>query len=31
MASSILFIIPVVILFVGMQRYFIRGITGPET
>lgn len=31
MASSILFIIPVVILFIGMQRYFIRGITGPET
>lgn len=31
MASSILFIIPVVVLFVGMQRYFIRGITGPET
>lgn len=31
MASSILFIIPVVVLFVGMQRYFIRGITGPNT
>lgn len=29
-ASSILFIVPVVVLFVGMQRYFIRGITGPN-
>jgi ABC-type glycerol-3-phosphate transport system permease component len=31
MASSILFILPVVVLFVGMQRYFIRGITGANT
>lgn len=29
-ASSILFVVPVVVLFVGMQRYFIRGITGPN-
>jgi len=31
MARSILFILPVVVLFVGMQRHFIRGITGPDT
>lgn len=30
MAISAIFILPVVLLFVAMQRYFIRGITGPN-
>jgi ABC-type glycerol-3-phosphate transport system permease component len=30
MAISVIFILPVVLLFVAMQRYFIEGITGPN-